>query len=122
MKSILAVVTAGIAMAAAVCADAAPESATPLSIYGRLPNVEQVEISPDGTKLAIAITDGEKRLLVIREATEALKKAGKPVELVTLPSEDHWLSRGATRLQMLTSVVGFLEKNNPPNWPNGRSP
>lgn len=46
---------------------------------------------------------------------EALKKAGKPVELVTLPSEDHWLSRGATRLQMLTSVVGFLEKNNPPN-------
>ena len=46
---------------------------------------------------------------------DALKKAGKPVELVTLPSEDHWLSRGATRLQMLTSVVDFLEKNNPPN-------
>jgi dipeptidyl aminopeptidase/acylaminoacyl peptidase len=46
---------------------------------------------------------------------DAMKKAGKPVELVTLPSEDHWLSRGATRLQMLTSVVGFLEKNNPPD-------
>lgn len=46
---------------------------------------------------------------------DALKRAGKPVELVTLPSEDHWLSRGATRLQMLTSVVDFLEKNNPPN-------
>ena len=46
---------------------------------------------------------------------DALKKAGKPVELVTLPGEDHWLSRGATRLQMLTAVVGFLEKNNPPN-------
>ncbi|WP_165191210.1 alpha/beta hydrolase family protein [Caulobacter soli] len=46
---------------------------------------------------------------------DALKKAGKPVELITLPSEDHWLSRGATRLQMLTAVVGFLEKNNPPN-------
>jgi dipeptidyl aminopeptidase/acylaminoacyl peptidase len=46
---------------------------------------------------------------------DALKKAGKPVELVTLPSEDHWLSRGATRLQMLTSVVDFLEKNNPSN-------
>jgi dipeptidyl aminopeptidase/acylaminoacyl peptidase len=26
---------------------------------------------------------------------DAMKKAGKPVELVTLPSEDHWLSRGA---------------------------
>ena len=46
---------------------------------------------------------------------DAMKKAGKPVELVTLNGEDHWLSRGATRLQMLTSVVGFLEKNNPPN-------
>jgi dipeptidyl aminopeptidase/acylaminoacyl peptidase len=44
-----------------------------------------------------------------------LKKAGKPVELVTLTGEDHQLSRGATRLQMLTSMVGFLEKNNPPN-------
>jgi dipeptidyl aminopeptidase/acylaminoacyl peptidase len=45
---------------------------------------------------------------------EAMKKAGKPVELVTLNGEDHWLSRGATRLQMLTAVVDFLEKNNPP--------
>jgi dipeptidyl aminopeptidase/acylaminoacyl peptidase len=46
---------------------------------------------------------------------DAMKKAGKPVDLVTLNGEDHWLSRGATRLQMLTSVVDFLEKNNPPN-------
>jgi len=46
---------------------------------------------------------------------DAMKKAGKPVELVTLNGEDHWLSRGATRLQMLSSVVGFLEKNNPPD-------
>ena len=46
---------------------------------------------------------------------DAMKKAGKPVELVTLAGEDHWLSRGATRLQMLTSVVNFLEKNNPPD-------
>ncbi len=45
---------------------------------------------------------------------DALTRAGKSVELVTLKSEDHWLSRGATRLQMLTAVVAFLEKNNPP--------
>ncbi len=44
----------------------------------------------------------------------ALKKAGKPVEFVTLEGEDHWLSSGATRLKMLTSTVQFLEKNNPP--------
>jgi dienelactone hydrolase len=45
----------------------------------------------------------------------ALKSAGKTVEFVTLPGEDHWMSRSATRLQMLTSAVTFIEKNNPPN-------
>jgi dipeptidyl aminopeptidase/acylaminoacyl peptidase len=49
-----------------------------------------------------------------RIMADALKKAGKPVELVTLHGEDHWLSRGDTRLQMLKAVVGFLEKHNPP--------
>lgn len=45
----------------------------------------------------------------------ALSKAGKPVELVTLKKEDHWLSQGDTRLLTLQSVVTFLEKYNPPN-------
>jgi dienelactone hydrolase len=42
-----------------------------------------------------------------------LKQAGKPYELVTLPGEDHWLSRGETRLAMLTAAVAFVEKYNP---------
>ncbi len=46
---------------------------------------------------------------------DALRKAGKPVELVTLDGEDHWLSRGATRLKMLTETVSFVEKHNPPD-------
>ena len=45
---------------------------------------------------------------------KALQRAGKPVELVTLPGEDHWLSRETTRLQMLNATVAFLEKHNPP--------
>lgn len=45
----------------------------------------------------------------------ALKKAGKPVSFITLDGEDHWLSRGATRLRMLTEAVAFVEKNNPPD-------
>ncbi len=44
----------------------------------------------------------------------ALKAAGKPVELVSLPGEDHWLSRDDTRLQTLQATVKFLEANNPP--------
>jgi len=45
----------------------------------------------------------------------ALEKAGKPVEFVNLAAEDHYLSREATRQQMLSATVTFLEKNNPPN-------
>ena len=45
----------------------------------------------------------------------ALRAAGKPVEFVTLPGEDHWLSKSATRLAMLQAAVAFIERNNPPD-------
>jgi dipeptidyl aminopeptidase/acylaminoacyl peptidase len=47
------------------------------------------------------------------DMAKALKRAGKPVEFVSLAKEDHYLSRGATRLQMLKSSVDFLQRNNP---------
>lgn len=45
---------------------------------------------------------------------KALKAASANVEMVTLASEDHWLSRSTTRIQMLSAMVAFLEKHNPP--------
>ena len=45
----------------------------------------------------------------------ALVHAGKQVEFVTLEGEDHWLSKGATRLSMLNATVDFVEKYNPQN-------
>jgi dienelactone hydrolase len=45
---------------------------------------------------------------------DALKDAGKPHRLVELRDEDHWLSRPATRLQMLEEAVAFVEQHNPP--------
>jgi dipeptidyl aminopeptidase/acylaminoacyl peptidase len=39
---------------------------------------------------------------------EALSKAGKPVTVVTLPQEDHWLSRSETRVQLLKALESFL--------------
>jgi dipeptidyl aminopeptidase/acylaminoacyl peptidase len=45
---------------------------------------------------------------------KALQRAGKPVQFVRLQSEDHWLSRTETRLQMLQEAAKFLEANNPP--------
>ncbi len=45
----------------------------------------------------------------------ALRKAGKPVEFVTLPGEDHWLSKSETRMAMLQAATAFVEKHNPPD-------
>jgi dipeptidyl aminopeptidase/acylaminoacyl peptidase len=46
---------------------------------------------------------------------DALKKAGKPYELIVQKGADHWLSRGDTRLQTLEATMAFVEKHNPPN-------
>lgn len=46
---------------------------------------------------------------------KALKKVGKPHELVTLDGEDHWLSRSQTRRQMLEAAIDFVERHNPPD-------
>ncbi|MCB2064611.1 MAG: S9 family peptidase [Novosphingobium sp.] len=44
---------------------------------------------------------------------DALKGAGKPYEFVTLVEEDHWLSKAATRKQMLEEAMRFVQKYNP---------
>lgn len=43
----------------------------------------------------------------------ALKAAGRPVEMVTLVDENHYLTRAATRTQMLEALETFLAKNLP---------
>jgi len=46
---------------------------------------------------------------------DALRKAGRPATLITLKGEDHWMSRSETRMEMITSLVAFLEQHNPPH-------
>ena len=50
-----------------------------------------------------------------RRMTDALERLHKPVQMVDLKSEDHWLSRSDTRLQMLAATVAFLKAHNPPD-------
>jgi dipeptidyl aminopeptidase/acylaminoacyl peptidase len=38
---------------------------------------------------------------------------GRPAEFIALKNEDHWLSHGTTRLQMLEASMAFLKTNNP---------
>ena len=73
----------------------------------------------DAVNVPVLLIHGRDDTVVPFEQSDvmlaALKKAGRKVELVTLKKEDHWLSRGETRLQMLRSSVAFLEANNPPD-------
>lgn len=45
----------------------------------------------------------------------ALRDARRPVELITMQSEDHWLSREQTRVDMLKAAVAFVRQHNPPD-------
>jgi len=42
---------------------------------------------------------------------EALSREGRPVTLVKLPDEDHWLSRTETRVQLLQALDSFLHEH-----------
>ena len=43
----------------------------------------------------------------------ALERAGKPVELIKLKGEDHWMSVAETRMQMLEAMDQFLATHMP---------
>ena len=48
-----------------------------------------------------------------KDMASALRSAGKPVDVIELANEDHWLSRSATRLQWFKAMVEFVQKHNP---------
>jgi dipeptidyl aminopeptidase/acylaminoacyl peptidase len=72
-----------------------------------------------GIDIPVLLVHGRDDTVVRPEQSQAmadaLRKAGKPVELVMLKGEDHWLTSGESRLAMLQAMVAFLEKNNPPH-------
>jgi len=42
---------------------------------------------------------------------DALEMAGKPHEFIELPGEDHWLSSGETRTEMLRASIEFIDRH-----------
>jgi dipeptidyl aminopeptidase/acylaminoacyl peptidase len=88
---------------------------------GALNDPRLTAISPadraDKVTIPILIIHGKDDTVVPFEQSQmmadALARAGKPYQLVVLNHEDHWLSRGDTRLQMLQATMDFLQKNNP---------
>jgi dipeptidyl aminopeptidase/acylaminoacyl peptidase len=73
----------------------------------------------DAVNVPVLLIHGKDDTVVPYEQSQimlkALTKANRKVELVTLKKEDHWLSRGETRLLMLQSSMAFLKANNPPD-------
>jgi dipeptidyl aminopeptidase/acylaminoacyl peptidase len=73
----------------------------------------------DAVKVPVLLVHGRDDTVVPFEQSQmmfdALKAGKKDVTLITLNKEDHWLSRGETRLQMLDATVAFLRAHNPPD-------
>jgi len=46
---------------------AAPAAAAPLEAYGKLPSIEQAEVSPSGHAVAVVVTNGEQRNIVVKD-------------------------------------------------------
>ena len=50
-----------------------------------------------------------------RRMASALRDAHKPVELLELDGQDHWLTQEGARVQMLQATVAFVQKYDPPD-------
>ena len=57
----------GTAFAAVFFCAASAMAAPPLEAYGRLPTLSDVELSPDGTKVALVVGDEHERIVLIEE-------------------------------------------------------
>jgi dipeptidyl aminopeptidase/acylaminoacyl peptidase len=86
-------------------------------------NLDDISPARHADKAAVPILivhgvdDTVVRYTQSQRMAEALKRAGKPYEFVTLKGEDHWGSRNETRLQLLQAWIRFLETHNPPDPP-----
>ncbi|HEY2178920.1 MAG TPA: hypothetical protein VGH15_10090 [Caulobacteraceae bacterium] len=84
------------------------------TIYG-YPQVRLIDGKPFAFMGGVHFVDGESHLTEYKVDLERdTARLEKPFEFVTLKAEDHWLSRGAMRQEMLKALCAFLEKNNPP--------
>lgn len=73
----------------------------------------------DRVQAPVLLVHGDKDTIVRVEQSErmaeALKTAGKPVELVILEDENHYLTRTATRTRTLEALERFLARHLPVN-------
>ena len=81
MFKVLAQAAAGLLLLSPMAALAAPPAPPPLEAYTRLPALEDVTLSPDGTKIAYIAMVGDKRRLGVQTLT------GQPLGLIELGTQ-----------------------------------
>jgi len=88
-------------------------TAAPLEAYGRLPSLESVEISPDGTALALIATVNDERRIIVRTLTgDVLASATvglRKVRNVAWADADHVVIEASTTAAIEdTTLVGEM--------------
>lgn len=70
-----------------------------------------------GVSIPLLLIHGDQDTVVPLEQSSVMAKAmhgaGKPVDMIVLTGENHYLTRGETRTQLLAAVGDFLAKNLP---------
>ena len=102
----------------AATAPAAPPS---VEAFASLPFVERAELSPVNAiakiKAPLMLIHGKRDVTVDHVQSQkmfnAMTKADKAVEFVSLPLADHYFTREADRNKLLSSMEAFLAKHNP---------
>ncbi len=69
MIRLASVLSLGLSLALAGGAEAAPPAKLPVEVYGRLPNIELMELSPSGELLAYIQINGDTRQLIVKDLT-----------------------------------------------------
>lgn len=88
-------------------------------LMGRQTNTSEISPARQAARAdaPILLIHGQADIVVPFRQSElmhdALRRAGKPVEFVRLPGDDHWLTREAGRIATLQASVAFVEKHNP---------
>jgi len=85
---------------------------------GDLSQIAPLRLAKDASAPVLLIYGKDDTQVPIEQSLQmqrALRAAGKTVELVVLPHEDHFLSREETRVMTVKASVAFVEKYNPPD-------